>query len=135
MSADAFLDTNILIYALAQDDARTPVAERLLSQGGVISVQVLNEFAAVARRKLNLSWPDTTAALEAVRALCEPPLPLTLELHAAALAIAQRDNCSLYDALIVAAALHGGCDVLYSEDLQDGRVFDGRLTVRNPFKG
>ena len=134
MSAEAFFDTNVLIYALAQSDPRAAVAERLLFGGGKISIQVLNEFASVARRKLGLPWPDVDAALWAVRALCEAPVPLTIEIHEAALALVQRDNCSFYDALIVAAALDAGCKVLYSEDLQDGRWFDGRLRVCNPFK-
>lgn len=133
MSAEAFFDTNILIYAVADDDPRSAIAEELLSQGGAISVQVLNEFASVARRKLGLSWPETTAALSAIRALCEAPTPITAELHEAGVELAEAHDLNLYDALIVAAALRDGCAVLYSEDMQDGRRFEGRLTVRNPF--
>ena len=65
-----FFDTNVLIYALSQDDPRTEVARILLATGGVISVQVLNELAAVMRRKLKLNWKEMTEALEAVRMLC-----------------------------------------------------------------
>ena len=63
MRGKRFLDTNILIYAIVQDDPRTPVAETLLIEGGVVSVQVLNEFAAVARRKLGMPWKEVTEAL------------------------------------------------------------------------
>jgi len=60
MSDKGFLDTNVLIYALAKDDPRRSCAEELLAAGGVISVQVLNEFVSVARRKLQMSWEQVT---------------------------------------------------------------------------
>ena len=135
MSA-AFFDSNILIYTLAEHDPREPVAAALLARGGVISVQVLNEFAAVSRRKLRLSWPEVTDALAAIRACCPPPRPLTLATHEAALGLAERYGFSIYDALIVAAALEAGCATLFSEDMQDGQVVEGqqgRVTIRNPF--
>jgi predicted nucleic acid-binding protein len=129
----AFLDSNILLYTLAEGDPREAVAAALLARGGVISVQVLNEFAAVARRKLRLSWPEVVEALAALRALCPAPRPLTLATHEAALGLADRYGFQIYDALIVAAALEAGCATLFSEDLQDGQVIEGRLTIRNPF--
>jgi predicted nucleic acid-binding protein len=61
MPADAFFDTNVLLYAIAQDDPRNAQAEALLASGGMISVQILNEFAAVARRKLSMPWRETSA--------------------------------------------------------------------------
>ena len=130
----AFLDTNVLVYALGDDRARTPVAEALLEQGGVISVQVLNELAAVAHRKLCMSWEDVAEVVAAMRELCPAPRPITCALHEHALALAARDGYTIYDALIVAAALDAGCTTLYSEDMQDGRVVDDRLTIRNPFR-
>ena len=66
----AFLDANVVLYTLAEGDPRQPIALDHLAQGGTISVQVLNEFATVARRKLKLSWPEVVKALAAVRALC-----------------------------------------------------------------
>jgi predicted nucleic acid-binding protein len=77
------------------------VAEKLLAEGGWISVQVLNEFVAVARRKLNMSWEKTREALLAIRALCESPTTLSIETHEAALEIAARYGYSIYDALIL----------------------------------
>ena len=56
MSGRSFFDTTILIYSISSEEPRAAMAEKLLADGGWISVQVLNEFAAVARRKLNLSW-------------------------------------------------------------------------------
>jgi len=127
-----FFDTNILIYAVSQNDSRAEIAEALLSRGGIISVQVLNEFAATASCKLDMSWGEIADALGAFRALSKPVLPLTVELHEAALELAARYGYHIYDALIVAAAIKGGCDALFSEDMQDGQRI-GKLTIRNPF--
>jgi hypothetical protein len=69
MSGRSFFDTTILIYSISSEEPRATVAEKLLTEGGWISVQVLNEFAAVARRKLNMSWEQTNEALLAIRAL------------------------------------------------------------------
>jgi predicted nucleic acid-binding protein len=134
MPARAFLDTNVLLYAIAQDDPRSSQAEELLAAGGVLSVQVLNEFVSVARRKIHMPWPDIAEALRAIQDLCSPPLPITLETHQSALRIAEKYGCGIYDALVVAAALQAQCAVLYSEDFQHGQIIDGQLTIRNPFR-
>jgi predicted nucleic acid-binding protein len=133
MPVKAFFDTNILIYAVARDDPRNTQAEALLASRGMLSVQVLNEFVSVARRKILMQWNEVTEALGAFRVLCPSPLPITIELHEAALKIAETHSYNIYDALIVAAALESGCATLYSEDLHDGQVIDGQLTIRNPF--
>jgi predicted nucleic acid-binding protein len=133
MPRKAFLDTNVLIYAVTQSDARAARAEELLMSGGVVSVQVLNEFTAVARRKLQMPWAEVAEAVEAFLVLCPSPVALTLEIHQAARAIAEKDGFNIYDALVIAAALEAGCDVLYSEDFQDGQRIEGKLTMRNPF--
>ncbi len=133
MPAKAFLDTNILIYAVVHED-RSARAEELLSGGGVVSVQVLNEFVSVARRKLKMPWPQVTDALDAIRVLCPEPIAISVETHEAALEIAQKHRYEIYDALVIAAALQAKCGVLYSEDLHHGQVIGGRLEVRNPFR-
>ena len=133
MSDKVFFDTNVLLYTIGQHDARTPTAEALLANGGLISVQVLNELAAVAHRTLRMSWPEVTDALDAIRILCPSPIPITAEMHDAALRLAGQHGFHVYDALIVAAALEADCVTLLSEDLQSGQVIDGRLTIQNPF--
>jgi predicted nucleic acid-binding protein len=130
--ARPFFDTTILIYAVSEGDARTAVAEKLLDTGGSLSVQVLNEFAAVAKKKLKMSWAEIADALDAIRTLCEPAAALTIEIHDAGREIAARYGYHIYDALILAAALTAGCDVVYSEDMQDGQKIGG-VTIRNPF--
>ena len=133
MTVKAFFDANVLIYAVAENDPRSAQAEELLASGGVLSVQILNEFASVARRKILMSWSDVTEALDAFRVLCPSPLPITMEIHEAALKIADKHGYNIYDALVIAAALEAGCATLYSEDLHDGQTIDGQLTIRNPF--
>lgn len=128
-----FFDTNVLVYA-QQTGNKGDRARALLAGGGRLSVQVLNEFTAVARRKQGKSWREIAEAIDDALALVDPPRPLTLALHADARALAARHDLSFYDALIVAAALDAGCDSLWSEDMQDGRTI-GPLVIRNPFRG
>ena len=132
MSAKPFLDSNIVIYAFSSNDARNRKAEALLEAGGVISVQVLNEFVNVLHRKQGRNWDEIGAALGVLKILLDPAQPLTIEVHEAAVDIARGYGLSIYDSLIVAAALRAGCSVLYSEDLQHGQTIE-QLTIRNPF--
>jgi predicted nucleic acid-binding protein len=134
MSASAFFDTNVFVYAIVQDDPRSSRAEELIVEGGTVSVQVLNEFAAVVRRKTRMPWDEIRFAIENIKALCPDPLPITLGTHQRALAIAEKFGFKIYDALIVASALEGRCTILYSEDMQDGQIIDNTLTIRNPFR-
>jgi predicted nucleic acid-binding protein len=131
--AEVFHDTNVVLYLLSADATKADRAEEVLAAGGRMSVQVLNEFAAVASRKLSLSWSEIRQILEQVRALCAVE-PITIQTHERGLAVAARYGLNVYDAMIVASALESGCGVLYSEDLQDGQVFERQLTVRNPFR-
>lgn len=128
-----FFDTNVVLYLLSKDAAKADRAEELLAAGGRISVQVLNEFASVATRKLRMPWPEIHDVLTQVRAICVVE-PLTVNTHDRALQIAERYGVSFYDSLIVAAALIGGCSTLYSEDMQHGQIIEGKLTIRNPFR-
>lgn len=128
-----FFDTNILLYLLSNDQTKADRAEEVLAAGGVISVQVLNEFASVASRKLALKWPEIRECLEPLRSILTVE-PVTAEAHDNAVSLAERYSIAFYDALIVSSARLAGCDVLYSEDLQHGQVFEKQLTIRNPFK-
>lgn len=132
MPADVFFDTTILVYSLKASDIRSVRAEALLAQGGLISVQVLNELVNVARRKLLMSWNEIEKTLSFIRDLCGDPLPTTAETHAAAVQIAKRYGYHIYDSLMIAAAQQSGCTVLYSEDMQHGQKI-GALAIRNPF--
>jgi predicted nucleic acid-binding protein len=134
MSASGtFIDTNVLIHLADTDPGKAGQTEDLLAEGGTISVQVLNEFANVALRKVRLSWSETRDFLDTFRATLEI-VPLTLQTHERGLDLAERYQLSLYDGMIVAAAHLAGCRVLYSEDMHDGLVID-QLTIRNPYTG
>ena len=127
-----FVDTNVLLYLLSADSDKAARAEQVLAARIVISVQVLNEFANVARRKHALDWRGLDQVLADIRHFAEVH-PLTLATHQRGLALAERYQLGLYDALIAAAAIEAGCDKLLSEDFQNGQVFDRRLTVHDPF--
>lgn len=133
MSARRFFDTNVLIYAFAAEDPRSSRAESLIAEGGVIGVQVLNEFTNVTRRKLRWQWGQIGASLAVIEELLGPVRALTAAIHAKALVLARDNALAFYDALIVAAALDAGCHELCSEDLHHGQKF-GALTVENPFR-
>jgi predicted nucleic acid-binding protein len=132
MTGRAFFDTNVLIYSLGKD-SRARRAEQLLWEGGVVSVQILNEFSDVVRRKIHLSWDELRQALREIQIFCPDPVPITMDTHEHALIIAERHDIRIYDALILASALGTNCATLYTEDLQDGQVIDRKLTIRNPF--
>ena len=130
-AADVFFDTNVLLYLLSDDIAKADRAEALLANGGMISVQVLNEFAAVAIGKKAVDFGELKEILAAVRVACAVR-PLDIETHELGLDIAERYQFSIYDSLIIAAALRARCSVLYSEDLHHGQTI-GQMTIRNPF--
>ena len=133
MSAvDAFFDTSVLLYLLAKDAAKADRVEELLAARGTISVQVLNEFAAVSLRKLRMPLPEVKEILDTVRVVCDV-VPVTVETHDRALAIVARYGFSLHDSLLIAAALIAGSRRLYSENLQHGQLIDRQLRVVNPF--
>jgi predicted nucleic acid-binding protein len=130
-SADVFFDTNILLYLLSKDANKAGRADELLSSGGVISVQALNEFAAAALGKKAVSFVELREILSSIRVACSVEA-VDLRTHERGLDIAERYKFSIYDSMIVAAALHAGCTTLFSEDLQNGQTIDG-LTIQNPF--
>ncbi len=132
MHAKPFLDTNIIVYAFTSNDPRSERADALVKAGGTISVQVLNEFVSVLRRKQRRDWDEIDDALGVLKVLLDPPYPVTVEIHEAAIGVARHYGFSIYDSLIVAAALRAHCSKLYSEDLQHGQTIE-RLTIRNPF--
>jgi predicted nucleic acid-binding protein len=132
MRVDVSFDTSVLLYALSDDALKSGIVRQLLVAGGCISVQVLNEFVNVTRRKLRLDWDDIGRALGALREFCDVPRSITLRTHEMAVDLAQRYGYRIYDSLIIASALEAGCTTLYSEDMQHGQRI-GALTIRNPF--
>jgi predicted nucleic acid-binding protein len=132
MPSPSFLDTNVLLYLLSADAAKADRAEALLAEGAIVGVQVLNEFANIAHRKLAMSWDEIAEVLGLIRQRCTVR-DLTAAVHDQAITLARRHGFAWYDALIVSAALDAGCSLLYSEDMQDGMQVRSALTIRNPF--
>lgn len=132
MRVASFLNTNVLIYFAQRERIRFDRAAELLEAGGAINIQVLNEFVNVSRSKFRREWHDIHEALDLIRSLTDVR-PLTLDVHERALAVAERYQLHIYDAMIVAAALEAGCNTLYTEDMHGGLLVEGRLRIVNPF--
>jgi predicted nucleic acid-binding protein len=127
-----FFDTNVLLYLLSEDSLKADAAEAIIALGGTINVQVLNEFASVASRKLKMSYSEIRDVLGTIRALCQTQA-VTLDTHDRGLDIAERFGFSVYDSMIVSSALLSRCTILYSEDMLHGQEIDSQLVVINPF--
>jgi predicted nucleic acid-binding protein len=126
-----FLDTNVLLYLVDEGANRARFAKPLVRRGAVISVQVLNEFVNVARKKFKLKASEIADILAPIRVECDV-VPVGLETHELAWRIFCTTNLGIYDANIVAAAELADCDVLYSEDMNHNQLI-GRVRIANPF--
>jgi predicted nucleic acid-binding protein len=137
MSAEVFLDANVLLYAsssAAEDKAKRERAQELMIAAPfALSAQVLQEYIANALRKKQLGISEANIGAMLELAATSIVLPVSLELIIAAVQIRRRFQVSHWDATIIAAALELGCTTLYSEDLNRGQNYDG-LRVVNPFK-
>src|SRR5262249_3194206 len=132
VSTRVFLDTNIFVYSLnlespdKRDIAEALIGETISSKAALISYQVVQEFLNVVTRKLRhtMTTADASDYLQRILwPICE--VHPTAALYEKALAIREKAEWAFYDSLIVAGALISGCAVLYSEDLQDGRIVEG----------
>lgn len=132
MTARLFADTNLFVYAESEDGPKTARSLAVIESQPVISVQVVNETVNVLTRKYGFTLAEAHEVAESLLDLCEV-VPLEVATIREAIRLAKRYALSHWDSLIVAAALGANCDTLYSEDMQHGQVFDGRLTVVNPF--
>ena len=132
----SFIDSNVLIY-WTDDSTRADVVEQLLAADASISIQVLNEFTNVLFKKRALPLKQIRKWCDTLLDVCEVHEP-SVKTHSLALQLMAKYKLSFYDANIVSAAGLAGCDVLYSEDMQDGLVvrFSDKtsLSIRNPFR-
>ena len=128
----AFVDTNVLVYSQSNDGEKTAKAIILLEQYPVISTQVINEAISVLTRKCGVSRQNAYELADLWLDACEVE-SVTVSIIRQAMLLTQKHMLSHWDALIVAAALLAKCDILYSEDMQHGYVFDNCLRVVNPF--
>jgi predicted nucleic acid-binding protein len=128
----SFIDSNVILYLL-DNGPKATIAESIIREGGVISVQVLNECLSNLRRKSKLSLYDCNRFLYAIRNLVEV-VPITIETHDLGRAIAERYQLSVFDSMIIASAIASGCKKLFSEDMQHAMVIEDFTTIENPFR-
>ena len=132
MTAKCFADTNIAIYALDADVSLRNTALAILSRRPTISTQVVNEYLNVLLKKRKLDRASANELARALMTTCDV-VSITPDITELAMILGEQHRINHWDAVIVAAALATGCETLYSEDLQDGQIFEGRLRVKNPF--
>lgn len=138
MTEYVFVDTNILVYAHGVGDAdpraskaRVVLGELWRTDNGVLSTEVLQEFYAVATRKLGLEPKHARGIVASYAGWCTVNTDVGLIVSGSTLT--EEHSISFWDALIIEAALRANASRLLSEDLQHGRKF-GDLVVENPFR-
>ena len=127
-----FFDSNVVLYLLSDNQTKANCCEEIVEQGGVISVQVLNECVNVMLKKLTMARPEIDEFLAVIKSISDI-VPLSVEVHEGALELLDRYQLSWYDALIVSAAIESDCETLWSEDMHNGLVVNKTMTIRNPF--
>jgi len=140
MSAKYFIDTNIFVCSFDHDQpakkarALALIQESLETGSGIISTQVIQEFLSVATQKFIVPMKIEDAK-EYLRLVMNPLCQIypDLALYESCLEIQSETKYSFYDSLILASALRGGCNVLYSEDLQEGQMVR-ELKIVNPYQ-
>lgn len=134
MSDKIFIDTNILVYSVANDLRKRSIADALLLREGiVVSPQVISEFIAVTLRKQIL---EQTKVVEYAHKFLKVfhTTVMTAGTITSALNIMTKYRFAYWDSLILAAAIESACTIVYSEDLQDGQRIEDQVTIINPFK-
>jgi len=135
MKDKAFLDSNILLYAFSMDDPeKQERSGRIIeSEPCCTSVQALNEFCNVCLKKWRFNRQTIETAIDYLLGWCSVDQVSTKTLRRA-LAMQEKYGYSYYDCVMLASALDYDCNIIYSEDMSDGQVIEGRLKITNPFK-
>jgi len=136
MKDKAFLDTNILIYSQRSDDlAKRSISQKLIQNGGfAVSTQSFNELCNVLIKKHKIDADEIFEIIYVILELAQKVFIVNENTILNALKVHKKYKYAYYDSLIIASALECECSRLLSEDMNDGQVIDGRLTIINPFK-
>ncbi len=126
-----FLDSNVVIYALGDDQNKKEIAQDLLAQTPILSTQVLTEVSQVCLRKLKLE-SDVVAEWIALLNAQTHIIKISHEIIQSAIKTSKKYQYSFYDSLIIATSLHAGVEILYSEDMQHGQQIEN-IKIINPF--
>jgi len=132
MLGKVFIDTNVIIYSLGENSTKAQIAVPLFLDRPCISTQVLSETVNVTTKRLGLATSDVRQLIKTLHEVCHVEL-ITMSTIEVALNIQDRYKFSWYDSLIISSALDAGCNTLYSEDMQNGQLIEGRLKIINPF--
>lgn len=135
-TAHCFVDTNVWLYALiVNDDAQKHQIAAEIVQGGnvVVSTQVINETCVNLLRKTNLSETQLYDLIVSFYAKYEV-IATEVQVLLRASRLRAQYSLSFWDSLVVASAIESGCNVLYTEDMQEGLTVEGQLTIINPFR-
>jgi len=135
MKGKFFLDTNILISLYSTEEKKQKRVLELLQNDdtSVISTQVLSEFCNILKKKFNFNTKQLNILLQDFEKnfLMHPT---DIEQIKTALTISDRYKYSFYNALVIAGAIHSGCTLLFSEDLQHGQTILNKVKITNPFR-
>lgn len=127
-----FVDTNIVLYTLGEDERKKAIARTLLARCPLLSSQVINEAVNVCLRRFKFTREQAYAFADVVMRKTDVQAVDEITIRKSA-EIALRYQFSNWDSLIVASALLTKCDILYSEDMQHNQVIEDKLTILNPF--
>ncbi|MCL2602971.1 MAG: PIN domain-containing protein [Defluviitaleaceae bacterium] len=136
MSGKAFYDTNIMIYLYADSEPeKQEICKRMIDMADecVVSTQILNEINNVMFKKWGLLVETVTKVQSDIRKICKITY-INEAIIDSAIDLYKRYGFSYYDCLMLASALDNGCNVIYTEDMNDGQTINGTLTIINPFK-
>lgn len=134
MKDKIFLDTNILLYIYSKEQYKQKIAQNILNEyyDICISKQVINEMTNILIKKFKLPLKDIEKTIKELEKELIV-LDFDIQTQIKALKLMQSYNFQFYDALIVSTALENSCNILYSEDMQNGLIIDKNLKIINPF--
>jgi predicted nucleic acid-binding protein len=133
MSGNSFLDSNVCLYILDRDHSKFLKSKSLLVARPTISTQVVLENISVCVKRLKKTRDFAIAHAQSLQTACRVKA-ITSETMLLALHVFEKYGYSIFDSVILAAALESGCDTLYSEDMQHGQLIEGKLRIINPFR-
>ncbi len=133
MKDKVFTDSNVLLYLLGEDIAKKKKAEEIPFSTPLISTQVINENINVSYKQFHLSKEKIFCHIENLLSKCLVKM-ITLDTIKLGYHFFTKYRYGFYDCLIISSAFENNCNILYSEDLQDGQIIEGKLKIINPFK-
>ena len=136
MSGNAFFDTNIFIYLYADNErGKQKISKEIVNKAGkcITSTQILNEINNVMIRKWRMTAETVKTIQMDVRRISEVAY-INEDTIDKAVDLTARYGFSYYDCLMLASALEKNCDVVYTEDMNDGQIINNTLKIVNPFR-